>query len=85
MNKEPIVLEGEEDINPHQGVSYQLYCLAISHGLSLVAFLTKSDKWGTKEWMHHHPIVPDNGMTRARFPPLYEFIEAELKELDHIV
>ena len=32
---------------------------------------SKSEYWSTNEWMSHHPIVHEYGITRARFEFLW--------------
>ena len=62
---------------------YQFF--AILYYFGLVVLPSKSDYWSTMDWMPHHPIVHDHGMTRRRFGciwrhfhPLYD--EAELDD-----
>ena len=45
--------------------------LTIIYYFGIVVFPSKRDYWSTNEWMHHHPIVHEYGMTRARFEFLW--------------
>ena len=54
--------------------------LAILYYFGLVVLPSKSDYWSTNEWMPHHPIVHENGMTRARFEFLWRHFHPSYDE-----
>ena len=80
----PLLLEGEEDLKSNHRVKY-LQFFAILYYFGLVVLLSKSDYWNTMDWMHHHPIVHEHGMTRSRFEFIWRFFHPSYDEteLDH--